>query len=75
VCYACLTGRPPFAEQGWGETAVAHLSLEPPPPDRVSSGISAELSWAVLTALAKRPTSRPTTATAYANILRVAVTA
>src|SRR5439155_25444792 len=70
LLYECLAGAPPFAGRGEAEIGYAHLVEPPldPCPDRP------ELSAAVLTALAKDPRARPTTATALARMLHLAGT-
>jgi serine/threonine-protein kinase len=70
LLYECIAGAPPFAGRGDAEIGYAHL-VEPPPdpcPERP------ELSAALLTALAKTPQTRPTTATALARMLHLAST-
>src|SRR5207253_4323296 len=70
LLHECLAGAPPFAGRGDAEIGYAHL-VEPPPdpcPERP------ELSAALLTALAKSPQARPTTATALARMLHLAST-
>jgi serine/threonine-protein kinase len=65
VAYHCLVGRPPFGGRSLLEVGFAHLAEEPPP-----TGLPAPLEEACLAALAKEPADRPTTATAYAFLLR-----
>ena len=69
LLYECVAGRPPFAG-GEAELGYAHL-VEPPAPPR---GVSADFALALLTALEKKPASRPTTATALARMLHLAGT-
>ena len=68
VTYECLAGQPPFADRSLFGVGTAHLEEEPEPPP-----VQPDLAWAVGTALAKDPASRPPTATAYAHLLRAAV--
>jgi serine/threonine protein kinase len=72
VVFECIAGMPPFGHKGAFQVAVAHLEEEPPDPCASRGDLPSLLSTAVLSALAKDPADRPTTGTAYANILRVA---
>jgi serine/threonine protein kinase len=75
VVYECLAGQPPFTGRDPGEIGFAHL-VEPPPDPRTSRPeLSADVACAVLTALEKEPTARPTTATALARMLHLSGTA
>ena len=66
VAYECATGAPPFADrQTLAEACVAHLRDEPPRPD-----VPTAFADALLKALAKEPSKRPATATAYARLLQ-----
>jgi serine/threonine protein kinase len=75
VIFECLTGAPPFAERSFFEVGSAHVEEDPPDPRGTRSDLSRGFSWAVLTALAKDPQRRPTTATMYAYMLRLAARA
>ena len=55
--------------------AMAHLNEEPPDPAARRPEVGAELSWALLQALAKDPARRPPTAIAFAHMLRLAAKA
>ena len=70
VAYECATGAPPFAGRGMIGTGMAHLEEEPPDP-----GLESGVSFALLQPLAKDPAKRPSTATAFATMLHVAVRA
>ena len=72
LVYECVTGATPFSERGMLELAVAHLEEEPPDPRERRDAISEELSWSLLSALAKDPDERPPSAVAYARLLAVA---
>jgi len=72
VVFECLAGTPPFGHKGVFEVGVAHLEEEPPDPTAARDDVPDGLAWAVLQALAKEPGERPSTATAYANVLNVA---
>ncbi len=69
VLYELLTGRVPFD----GETAVTialqHISSAPPPPSSVCAAVPTALDAVVLTALAKDPTRRYTSADAMIEAL------
>ena len=71
VLFECLAGEPPFAGRGLAEIGFAHL-VEPPPDLRDRRpDLPDGLAEALLTALEKSPSQRPTTATALARMLRV----
>jgi serine/threonine-protein kinase len=72
VVFECLAGSPPFADRSIVEIGLAHMTQEPPDPGARRSDAPAELSWAVLRALAKVPEERPPTAAAYAHLLWIA---
>jgi serine/threonine-protein kinase len=72
--FECIAGEPPFADRGRFEVAVAHLEDEPRDPCAGRDELPSSLSWAIRSALAKDSAARPTTATAYARMLRVAAT-
>jgi serine/threonine protein kinase len=73
VMYECLTGQAPFAGLRIFEIAVAHVERQPTNPCELRPEVSADLGWASLSALAKEPERRPTTAQAYARMLEVAL--
>jgi serine/threonine-protein kinase len=72
VAYECLMGQAPFAGLRIFEIAVAHVEREPTNPCELRADLPPDVGWAVLSALAKQPERRPTTATAYARMLQVA---
>jgi len=72
VVFECLAGAPPFAGRSLLEVGVAHLQEEPPDAAAGRADLPPMLSWAVSQALRKDPGRRPTTATAFARMLRVA---
>jgi serine/threonine protein kinase len=72
LVYECLVGQPPFAGRARFEVAVAHMQEEPQDPTERRSDLPKPVGWTVLTALAKEPADRPSTATAYARMLAVA---
>jgi serine/threonine protein kinase len=73
VVFECLAGTPPFGGRSMFEVGMAHLGDQPADPCRERDDGSADLSQAVLSALAKEPERRPATATAYAQLLIAAV--
>ncbi len=72
VAYECATGSPPFAGRSMFSIGNAHLEEDPVPPVQHRAELPADLSWAILQALAKDPARRPRTATTYARLLKVA---
>jgi serine/threonine-protein kinase len=73
AAHECLTGAPPFAaSEGVVAIGLAHLNDDPPDPAAHRRDVPAEVSWAVLQALAKAPERRPPTATAYSLVLATA---
>jgi eukaryotic-like serine/threonine-protein kinase len=74
VLFECLTGAPPFTGRDDAEIGYAHL-VEPPPDVRSRrADLSGDVALALLSALAKQPASRPTTAHALARMLHLART-
>jgi serine/threonine protein kinase len=67
LLYECATGVPPFRGSD-AELGYAHL-VEPPPRP---AGMPDDFALALLTALQKEPSLRPTTATALARMLHLA---
>jgi serine/threonine-protein kinase len=72
LVFECLTGEPPFGGKSLYEVGVAHLEEPPPDPLTLRPDLPQAVGWATLQALEKNPTRRPTSATAYATMLRVA---
>jgi serine/threonine-protein kinase len=70
--YECVTGKTPFGDRPLLQVGLAHLDEKPASPALLRSECSDELSWAVVQALDKDAARRPTTATAYATMIRVA---
>jgi serine/threonine-protein kinase len=70
VIYECVRGRTPFGNKGMMEIAFAHLEEEPEDPCAARSDIGPDFGAAVNAALAKDPGDRPSSATAYADLLR-----
>ncbi len=69
VAYECLAGRPPFGGLSMFEVGMAHLGDEPVDPCADRADAPPTLSEVVLRALAKEPSARPPSATAYAEML------
>ena len=70
--FECLAGKPPFADRQGMRILWAHLQEEPANPCAHRDDVSADVAWAVLSAMAKEPGRRPPTATAYARMVQVA---
>lgn len=70
VVFEGLAGQPPFARRTAGETCLAHVRDDPPSLSELRQDVSTSLSWAAARALAKEPAERPSTARAYARLLR-----
>jgi serine/threonine protein kinase len=73
VVYECIAGAPPFGNRSLFEIGTAHLEEEPPDLTGVRAEATASLHWVVGRALAKEPNDRPSTATAYAHMLQLAL--
>jgi len=72
LVYECAAGQPPFAGKGVFEIGSAILEDEPPDPCSLRPDLPQAMGWAILQGLAKDPGERPPTATAYANVVRLA---
>jgi serine/threonine protein kinase len=70
LLYECLAGAPPFVDESYVETLVAHVRDEPPDLSAVRPDLPEGLRWTVLRALAKDPAERPASAKEYARLLR-----
>jgi serine/threonine-protein kinase len=75
LLYECVVGEPPFAGRRPAEIGFGHLVEPPPDPRTRRPELSADVAFALLTALAKDPQARPTSGTALARLLHVARTA
>jgi serine/threonine protein kinase len=69
LLYECLAGAPPFAGRSFADTLVAHVGHEPPDLEEHRGDLPEPVSWAIARALAKDPSERPGTATAYARVV------
>ena len=73
VLYECIAGMPPFGDATHpAEIAFAHLVEEPVDPRRRRPELPEDVSLALLNALSKDPSARPTSATALARMLQLA---
>jgi serine/threonine-protein kinase len=70
--FEAVTGRTPFADKTLFQVGLAHLEEQPPDPASLQPGLSPEFSHAVLAALAKEASDRPSTASEYAALLQAA---
>jgi serine/threonine protein kinase len=73
VVYECIAGTSPFGDRSLFEIGTAHLEEEPPDLTSVRPEATASLHWVVGRALAKEANDRPSTATAYAHMLQLAL--
>jgi serine/threonine protein kinase len=72
VVYECIAGAPPFADRSVFEIGTAHLDEDPPNLSTLRTDLPSSLDWAVRRAVAKDPSERPPSATAYSHMLRAA---
>jgi serine/threonine-protein kinase len=72
VIFECVAGTPPFAGEQGMKVLHAHLGAEPSDPTAGREDVPAELGFAITRALAKDPSERPQTATAFARMVRLA---
>lgn len=72
VVYECATGQAPFAGKSIFEISSAILEEDPPDPCSLRPDLPTQMGWAIAQALTKDPAARPPTATAYANVVRLA---
>jgi serine/threonine protein kinase len=75
VLYECVVGEPPFAGRRLTELGFAHLVEPAPDPRERRPDLPADFALALLTALEKEPSARPTTPTALVRMLHLARTA
>lgn len=69
VAYECLAGQPPFHGRGMFQLGLAHLDEDPGDPCASRPETPVGLGQAVGFALAKEPSQRPPSATAFANLV------
>ncbi|MBX7221657.1 MAG: protein kinase [Blastocatellia bacterium] len=72
IFYEMLVGHPPFRGR-IVSILSAHLQKLPEPADRVNSEIPAEISQAIMQALAKKPEDRPDSVAGFWDLLEQAV--
>jgi serine/threonine protein kinase len=72
VIFECMAGAPPFAGRGILRIGMAHLEEEPGDPIAGRTDLTPAVAWTVRQALAKDPSRRPPSATAFARMLRLA---
>jgi eukaryotic-like serine/threonine-protein kinase len=73
LLYECIAGTPPFyGATRPAEVGFAHLVEDPPDPRDRQPELPEDVSLALLSALAKDPAERPTSATALARMLHLA---
>jgi serine/threonine protein kinase len=75
VLYECVVGEPPFAGRRLSELGFAHLVEPAPDPRERRPDLPGDFAFALLTALEKEPSARPTTPTALVRMLHLACTA
>jgi serine/threonine-protein kinase len=67
--YECVAGQPPFADKEGIQVGLAHVAEPPPDLADFRDGLSEEFASVVLSALAKDPAQRPSSAVEYAQRL------
>lgn len=72
VMCECISGEPPFADRQGMQILWAHLQDEVPDPCTGRKDLPKDLSWAILSGLAKEPSKRPPSAMAYARVVQFA---
>jgi serine/threonine protein kinase len=70
VLYEMVAGRPPFVGDSPVAVALAHVRDDPAPLDQVAEGVPPNIAAASIAALAKDPADRPSSASAFASMLR-----
>ena len=75
VAYEALTGRPPFEREDRSAMMYAHLNDVPEAPSALRNKLGTALDAVVLSAMAKDPDDRYTTATAFVDALADAISA
>jgi len=69
ILYELATGKKPFPGESQFEVMFAHVNAEPARPDQANPEVSAELSAAILKAMAKEPADRFQTAAEFRRAL------
>ena len=70
IMYEILCGAPPFLSEGFGDIIIMHVMKEPEPPQNKNPAVPAEVSAAILRALAKSPDDRFQSMTEFQHALR-----
>jgi beta-lactam-binding protein with PASTA domain len=69
ILYELVTGRVPFDAEAAVTIAIKHVSEAPPAPRTINPAVPPELEQAILWALNKNPSDRPTDADQFINAL------
>lgn len=69
LLYKLLTGRSPFSGKGEFDVMRAHVESAPPPPRELGVAVNEDLEAVLLRALAKDPTDRFSSASAFQDAL------
>ncbi|OBA80767.1 hypothetical protein A9W99_16010 [Mycobacterium sp. 1164966.3] len=75
VLHECLTGDPPFPGDSMEQQIAGHLTLEPPRPSELRSGVPAGFDEVIATGMAKDPAQRYQSAHELASAARHALSA
>jgi len=70
IMYEMLCGAPPFLSEGFGDIIIMHVMKEPDPLQNANPAVPAEVSAAVLRALAKKPEDRFQSMAEFQSALR-----
>src|SRR6266567_8073193 len=71
MAYELLTGRPPF-QGGSVQMMYQHFNVQPQPPSTFNARLSTDVDTVLLKAMAKKPTDRFASISAFANALQQA---
>ncbi len=71
MTYELLTGRPPF-QGGSVQMMYQHFNVQPQPPSTFNARLSTDVDTVLLKAMAKKPTDRFASISAFANALQQA---
>jgi len=75
ILYEMLTGKVPFDDPSPTTVALQHLTLEPPPPQKINPNLGAQIEAVLLKALSKSPHERYQTGRALMDTLEKAIKA
>jgi serine/threonine-protein kinase len=70
VLYEAVTGKKPFDYPSQFQVFMAHINARPVPPGELRPGVPSDLSWIIMTALAKEPAERFQSARQFADALQ-----